>query len=106
MDWPSDADGDVFRRLQESGFDFAAKHTIDFNMEFESWPPAKEVVTVLSATYGGARIYQPDKNEPGYVLFQICDVLSYDLVMSVQREATALLAPYGGVCESWGVLHG
>jgi len=30
--WPDDADGDVFRRMQKSGFDFDKAVDIDFNV--------------------------------------------------------------------------
>ncbi len=38
MDWPNDADGDVFRRLKNSNFDFSKKYTIDFTIDFQFWP--------------------------------------------------------------------
>ena len=39
MSWPETADGDVFRRLQSSQFDFSSLREIDFNVDFEHWPP-------------------------------------------------------------------
>ena len=33
IDWPNDADGDVLRRMKESGFDFSKIHSIDFNID-------------------------------------------------------------------------
>jgi hypothetical protein len=32
-------------------------------------------------------------------------LVTYELVMSVQREMSALVADFGGHCESWGVLQ-
>ena len=36
MTWPSDADGDVLRRLEQSGFHFSKSTLIDFNVDFQS----------------------------------------------------------------------
>jgi len=45
--WPNDADGDVFRRMQKSEFDFDKAIDIDFNVDFDSWPPSDELVCML-----------------------------------------------------------
>ena len=42
------------------------------------------------------------KDGDGYVLIVVHEQLCYELVMRVQRELTALAAPYGGKCDSWG----
>ena len=106
MNWPDDADGDVLRRLEDDGFDFSKSHVIDFNVDFDSWPPMPEAIAVLSRHYPNARLRQPDANDKGYVQFQIEAALSYDIVMKVQREVSSLMADFGGRCESWGVMNG
>ena len=42
MNWPNDADGDVFRRLEEKNFDFDSTVQVDFNIDFDHWPLSKE----------------------------------------------------------------
>lgn len=101
--WPTDADGDVLRRLEVKGFDFTQPCTIDFNVDFDQWPPCREAISVLDRNYPGAKLYGDD--EDGYILFKIDGLLTYNLVIKIQAEATALVAQYGGRCESWGVLH-
>ncbi|MEQ1594393.1 MAG: ribonuclease E inhibitor RraB [Casimicrobium sp.] len=103
--WPDDADGDVLRRMAARKFDFSKPYTIDFNIDFEVWPPPEEALRTLSKEFADWRAYEPDGDSPGYVLFQVLDVLSYERVVSVQKQATELMTPFGGVCESWGVLH-
>jgi hypothetical protein len=103
--WPNDADGDVLRRLAANGFDFQAKHSIDFNVDFDTWPPSQEFVTQLGAHYDKVEVIDPDDDGDGYVLFVIKSKLSYELVMFVQDAVSALAAPYGGKCETWGVLQ-
>ena len=104
MSWPADPDGDVFRRLQAQGFTFSEPHAIDFNVDFNEWPPPQEAIIALRSQHPNLEVVEPDADSPGYVLFQVVGKVSYELVTSVQRSASSLVAKFGGVCESWGVL--
>ena len=103
--WPENADGDVFRKLSSKGFDFSKVYAIDFNIDFDQWPPSTEAVQTISNVFPGAKVYEDDDGKGGYVLFQLNAKLTYELVISTQTRANALVAPLGGRCESWGVLH-
>ena len=103
MNWPDDADGDVLRRLEQEGFDFTQVHEIDFNVDFESWPPPEKAISLLSEKYGNIEIIPPEEEYEGYVLFRIKDRLTYELVIHVQEETNLIMGPYQGVCESWGL---
>jgi hypothetical protein len=105
MTWPKGADGDVFRRLEAHGFDFTKQHEIDFEIDFCAWPPSEESIAAVRGVHPNVRICQPDGNYRGYLHLSIMDFVTYDLVVSVQSDMTALVAPFGGACESWGVLH-
>ena len=107
MEWPQDADGDVLRRMQSKGFDFETPCTIDFNVDFDAWPPPAQAIQSLEQQFPGkTKVYANVDNNGGYVLLQVFQRLSYDLVMQVQSNVSGLMSPYGGICESWGVLHG
>jgi hypothetical protein len=103
MIWPPDADGDVFRRLEHDGFDFGKPHLIDFNVDFDSWPPNPEAVALLRAHYPSTTIYEPDGESSGYALVQVHSRLDYDYVVEMQKTLSNLMEPHGGSCESWGV---
>ncbi|MCL2075656.1 MAG: ribonuclease E inhibitor RraB [Betaproteobacteria bacterium] len=105
MSWPNDADGDVFRRLYESGLDFSKPYTVDFNVDFASWPPADAALEWLSSKFGGIEIYDEDEDGTGYVLIQTHGILTYEAVTSTQRNVTAAMQPFGGRCNSWGVMQ-
>jgi hypothetical protein len=105
MNWPNDADGDVVRRLRSQGFDFSQPCTIDFNVDFLEWPPAQAALDLIRSRHPEAIVYPEEGDSAGYVLFQVHDRVTYELVTRVQAEMSALLAPFGGLCESWGVLH-
>lgn len=105
MKFPDDADGDVLRRLEESGFDFSIAWEIDFMVDFDSWPPSQDAIDILEKEYGAIEVYAPDDDGDGYILFNINSPVSYDLIMDTQKKASALVLSFGGVCESWGVLQ-
>jgi hypothetical protein len=103
--WPNDVDGDVFRRMQSSGFDFDAPSDIEFNVDFAIWPPPDTFFAALRGQFPTMEAYPPDEDGDGYVLFVVHAPLTYELVMSVQSSVSALAAPFGGVCESWGAMQ-
>jgi hypothetical protein len=103
MTWPEDAEGDVFRRLEEDNFDFSKPHKIDFNIDFMEWPPAREAMTLLAATYPDAAI--SEVSEDRYVLMTISTLLDHNLVIRMQFQLSELMDPYDGSCESWSVLN-
>jgi hypothetical protein len=104
-DWPDDADGGVFRNLASEGFDFSAPHSVDYNIDFESWPPPAAALEWLHAEFGELRIFPPDDEMNGYVEFKVVGPLTYEGVTSMQRRVSAAMESFGGVCESWGVMH-
>ncbi|GAB3381855.1 hypothetical protein GCM10027432_09760 [Lysobacter fragariae] len=105
VSWPDDADGDVFRRLEADGFDFSKSYAIDYNVDFETWPPAPAALEILRSQYNNVEVFEPDEDGDGYVLFQITGLVTYEGVTSVQRRTSSTMQPYGGICDSWGVLH-
>ena len=104
--WPRDVDGDVFRRMADSGFDFTSEHVIDFNIDMEQWPPAPALIAEVERRYPDAQRFGPEgQGDRGYVQIQVRALLTYELVMTVQREMSELARPFGGICESWGVMQ-
>ena len=105
MSWPNDADGDVFRRLEADGFDFGKPHTVEYNVDFEHWPQDNNALEILRRQYRSVEVYEPDGDYKGYVQFRVWGPVTYEGVMGIQRRITLAMQPYGGVCESWGVLQ-
>ena len=89
--WPDDADGDVLRALASKGFDFGAEYSIDFNVDFEDWPPHPEAMTWLQSRYGTIKVYEPEDSFNGYAQFQVKARLSYALVTETQAAVTSEL---------------
>lgn len=105
MNWPDDADGDVFRRLQSRGFDFSKRYAIDFQVEFDHWPPDERALSAVRELFPGAVALEPEDGDEGYVQFQVYDYLTYEAVIAIQAKVSKVLAEFGGQCNSWGVLH-
>lgn len=102
--WPDDADGDVLRRMDASGFDFEEPCLIDFNVDFDCWPPSDAAMQMLYEMHSNSKAISLE-GEGGYVCFHIHARLSYELVVNIQRLVSERMASFGGVCESLGVLH-
>ena len=105
MSWPTDADGDVFRALEADGFDFSNRYAVDYIVDFDNWPPAPAALEVLRSQYGSIQVFDPGEDGDGYVLFKVNGPVTYEGVTSVQRRASSAMQPFGGICESWGVMH-
>ena len=105
VDWSDDADGGVFRRLVEHGFDFSKPHSVDYNVDFGSWPPVPRAIELLESLYGPVKLYAPDEHGDGYIQFQVLAPVTYEGVTSIQRSVSVAMGPYGGTCESWGVMQ-
>lgn len=103
--WPIDLDGDALLRLAEDGFDFSKPGLIEFTVDFRSWPPHRGAMTRLSREYPSATVCATDEDHYGYLEFQVYALVTYELVTNIQRYVTEVMAPYHGVCSSWGVLR-
>jgi hypothetical protein len=104
MTWPDDADGDVLRQLAEVGMDFTKEYEVDFNVDFDKWPPPDAAVKKLKNKYKNIELVAPEGGDVGHIRFQLKHLVTYEWVMAVQRETTDLVRDAGGRCESWGVM--
>ena len=105
MRWMADPDGDALLRLAEDGFDFSKPGLVEFSVDFRSWPPPRGAMACLSQDYPSASVCVTDDDHDGYLEFQVYALVSYELVTNIQSYVTELMAPYHGVCASWGVVR-
>lgn len=112
MQWPNNADGDVFRRLESDGFDFSKIYEVDFNIDFDHWPLSTKEIDYVKNLYPNSELIEPDLDDEiegsviGYVLININAQLTYEFVVDTQKNITEKMSVIGGVCESWGLFHG
>jgi|SRR5581483_3884573 len=100
MRWPNGADGDVLRKLNDGGFDFSQPTLIEFEVDFQSWPPSPLAFATLSRHYPSLTRHEPDDEDEGYLQLQVYALVTYELVTNVQNEVTELRAPFRGECCS------
>lgn len=111
MIYPDDVDGDVFRRLNESGFDFCKEVEVDFNLDFNYWPLKEDTIKYLFNEFPNGKVVEPDEEDlakgidKGYFTFSVKTLLTYEFVMSMQEKLTKMLSNYDGYCDSWGVMQ-
>ncbi len=105
MQFPDDVDGDVLRRLQESGLDFSQPQTVEFIVDFCFWPPDAEALDILRKKYSSIQVFKPEDHYDGYIVLNIRELITHAFLIDTQKEITTLMSNYGGVCEAWGVLR-
>jgi hypothetical protein len=109
MNWPDDEDGDLFRMLDERGFNFSKEVKIDFEIDFDHWPLTKKEIDAITRRYPGCEFNDPDEEDIAQgevtrtVNLQVISKVTYDFIVRTQEEITRKVKPYGGWCESWGV---
>ena len=89
--------------MEASNFDFTQTYTIDFNVDFDVWPPPAGAFEELVRRYQKVDSIEPSGGDSGHFQFRIVDRATYSLVMRVQAEATQLARKFGGRCDTWGV---
>jgi len=104
--FPDDVDGDVLRSLEANGVQLEVEHVIDFNIDLKDWPPNPELVSRLTDRYKNIEVFEPDGEFDGYIQFHLTELVTHELVIRIQAEATGIAVPFGGICESWGVWSG
>lgn len=107
MNWPKTKDGELLRRLHRDGINLFAPQKLEFNVDFNYWPPSAEVLTLLKSKYRDIKLYEPgeyDESQEGYVSVRTRSVVSHEYVTRTQHEITEVVGAYGGYCNSWALL--
>ncbi|MCW8931332.1 MAG: ribonuclease E inhibitor RraB [Gammaproteobacteria bacterium] len=110
MYWPNDIDGDVFKRLESHNFDFSKQHEIEFIIDFDTWPLPTKTISEIEELFPECEFIEPDEEDirngdtTGYVQFYITEMLTYKFIINKQKEITKKVKPFGGWCDSWGVM--
>jgi Regulator of ribonuclease activity B len=110
--WPNNADGDVFRRLVESDFDFGKEYVIDINLDFDHWPLTDDEFAYIKSQFPDVQVIHPEPGEDigngidvGFLQFQVKSKLSYKYITELKDKVERKISKYGGWCDSWGVMQ-
>jgi hypothetical protein len=110
MKYPDDANGDVFRRLEESGFDFSAEHVVDFFSVYASESEADQVAQMYLADHKAGDSFTNIETRPHHeggmelTLSRKMHV-TYEAITRFEQQLAERACMAGGSLDGWGVLQ-
>lgn len=110
MQFPSDVNGDVFRRMQKSGFDFSKPHDVDFFAIFPTKAAADLVAKQYVADHKAGNLFVNIESKPasegGMELLLVKNMLlTHQAITAFEREFEARASAHGGYLDGWGVMQ-
>jgi hypothetical protein len=110
MQYPQGVSGDVFRRMQASGFDFSKHHDVEFFAVFRTEAEADFVAKQYLADHKAGRclvnIETRPAREGGMELLLVKNMLlTYDGVTQFERELDERVSAHDGYLDGWGVMQ-
>jgi len=110
MEYPADANGDVFRRMEASGFDFANEHVLDFHVVFATEEEADRIARMYLADHKAgdklANIETKPFPQGGMELTLSKRMLvTYEAVSAFESKLAERVSHVDGYLDGWGVLQ-
>lgn len=110
MQFPNDVNGDVFRRMQSSGFDFSKPHDVEyfavFRTEEEAVSVAKQYVADHKAGDKLKNIETKPAESGGMELQLVKTMLvTYENVTTFESNLADRVSKHDGYLDGWGVLQ-
>lgn len=110
MDYPTDANGDVFRRLESHGFDFKSPHDVEFFAVFPDEEAADKVAKQYVADHHAgeklANVETKPARDGGMELVVVKSMLvTYENVSGFEDKLANRVAAAGGRLDGWGVMQ-
>jgi len=110
MTYPEDANGDVFRRLEAHGFDFATEHVVDFHAVFATEAMADQVAQMYLADHKHNGKFANIETKPfpeGGMELTVSKrmIVSYEEVTAFESTLADRVALVDGYLDGWGVLQ-
>jgi hypothetical protein len=101
--FPSDDNGDVLRRMEQSGDDLSRPRDIDFSIVFENEKMAKRFVDLIKGERYWVRIQRDEHFDPPWdVTVTINMVPTHTGITAMEEQLGALAAPLEGRNDGWG----
>ena len=104
MKFPNDENGDVLRRMQESGFDFSKEYVFDYYHIFDSKSTAQQFATMLQKHRIHAEV-QPNKDSKWDVVVKIMHLPTHNEITEWEIDLEAGAKKFGGLKDGWGVMQ-
>lgn len=110
MQFPDDENGDVLRRMAESGFDFSIPHDVEFFAVFRTEREADVVARQFVADRaGGERIVaietQPAEKGGMELMLVKSMLVTHENVSAFEARLAERVSQHDGYMDGWGVLQ-
>ena len=110
MTYPDDANGDVFRRMEATEFDFSAEHVVDFHAVFATEAMADQIARMYLADHKAGDKFTNIETKPfpqgGMELTLSKQMLvTYEAVTTFESALSERVALVDGYLDGWGVLQ-
>jgi hypothetical protein len=110
MKYPDDANGDVFRRLEEHDFDFSVEHVVDFFAVFATEAEADQIARLYLADHqaGDKLVNIETKPSPeGGMELTLSKkmIVTYEEVSRFEQTLAERVARVDGYLDGWGVMQ-
>jgi Regulator of ribonuclease activity B len=110
MEYPEDANGDVFRRMEEHSFDFSIEHIVDFHAVFASEGEADQIALMFVADHDAGDKYVNIETKPydegGMELTLSKNMLvTYKAIYQLEKLLSERVSSVEGYLDGWGVLQ-
>ena len=111
MNYPNDANGDVFRRLEEDNFDFSLEYEIDFFAVYETEEEADIVAKQFVSDWKAGQKFKNIETRPaeaGGMELELVPIMTvtYENILAFEVKLAERTAKVNGYLDGWGVLHG
>lgn len=109
-EFPDDANGDVLRRMQSSGFNFSEPHDVEFFAVFSTEGAADAVARQYAADHAAGDKLVNIETRPaeagGMELMLVKRMLvTYENVSAFEAQLQSRVAAQDGYLDGWGVMQ-
>lgn len=110
MKYPDNVNGDVFRRMEESGFDFSVEHVVDFFAVFATETEADQVARMYLADHQAGDRFKNIETRPhdeGGVELTLSKqmLVTYEKITAFEQKMAERVSTVEGYLDGWGVLQ-
>lgn len=107
MKYPDDDIGNVFRRMEESNFDFSKEHVVDFYAVFATEKEADSIARMFLADKNRYENIETRPYDEGGMELEISKkmLVTYDSVLDLQELLAERVVLVRGYLDGWGVMQ-
>ena len=105
MEFPNDANGDVLRKMHESGMDFSKSYDIEFFHLFKDEKGARAMARDVSARGDRAEVDSNEEQSAWDCMVVMNMKPSHKEITAAEESLGRIAAEHGGKSDGWGVLQ-